>query len=85
MPVIALGGQIGCLTLIIVLALAFGGIWLDKLFGTKPVLTIVFVLGAAPLALFATYWMAMRAIQKVNAPEHPDAQTESLKEDEPGE
>jgi hypothetical protein len=85
MPVIALGGQIGCVTLVVVLAAAFGGIWLDNLLGTKPLLTIILVLGAAPLSLFLTYLMAMRAINKVNLPLPQDEETETLKEDETGE
>ncbi|MFC1997542.1 AtpZ/AtpI family protein [Chloroflexota bacterium] len=85
MPVIALGGQIGCVTLVIVLAGAFGGIWLDNLLGTKPLLTILLVLGAAPLSLFLTYKMAVSAINKVNLPAPQDTNTGTLKEDETSE
>jgi len=85
MPVIALGGQIGCITLVLVLAGAFGGIWLDNLLGTKPLLTILLVLGAAPLSLFLTYKMAVRAVNKVNLPAPQNAKTETLKEDETSE
>jgi uncharacterized membrane protein YcfT len=85
LPVIALGGQIGCVTVIVVLVAAFGGIWLDQLLGTKPVLTILLVLGAAPLSLYITYVMAVRAINKVNLPSPEDAKTEPHKEDQTGE
>jgi hypothetical protein len=85
MPVIALGGQIGCVTLVVVLVAAFGGIWLDRLLGTKPLLTILLVLGAAPLSLFITYLMAVRAINKVNLPPHREEKIEKIKEDETGE
>jgi hypothetical protein len=85
MPVIALGGQIGCVTLVVVLAAAFGGIWLDNLLDTKPLLTLILVLGAAPLSLYLTYLMAVRAINKVNLPLPQDEKTETLKEDETGE
>ena len=85
MPVIALGGQIGCVTLVLVLAAAFGGIWLDNLLGTKPFLTIILILGAAPLSLFLTYKMAVGAINKVNLPPAQDKKIETLKEDETSE
>jgi hypothetical protein len=85
MPVIALGGQIGCVTLVLVLVAAFGGIWLDRLLGTKPLLTILLVLGAAPLSLFLTYKMAVHAINKVNPPPDQNVETENLKEDETSE
>jgi hypothetical protein len=64
----AVGGEVGCLTLLIVFAAVFGGLYLDKLFGTKPVLTILFVLGSAPLALALTFWVAMRAVKRYQPP-----------------
>jgi len=85
MPVIALGGQIGCVTLVIVLVAAFGGSWLDDLLGTKPLFTIILVLGAAPLSLFLTYMMAIRAINKVNRPKAKESRSENLKEEETSE
>lgn len=85
MPVIALGGQIGCVTLVVVLAAAFGGIWLDELLGTKPLLTVILILGAAPLSLFFTYLMAMKALKKVNLPAVNDSRHEDLKEEETSE
>ena len=64
----AVGGEVGCLTLLIVFAAVFGGLYLDKLLGTKPVLTIIFVLGSAPLALALTFWVAMRAVKRYSPP-----------------
>lgn len=58
------GGEVGCLTLIIVIAAVFGGLYLDKLLGTKPVIMLLLVLGSAPLALFLTFWVAKREINR---------------------
>jgi O-antigen ligase len=66
MPVmapLAMGGQVGCVTLIIVLLALFGGLALDKVLDTKPLFTIVLLVGSAPLALFLTFWIAMRAVK----------------------
>ena len=71
MSVLALGGQVGCSTLVIVIAAVFGGIWLDRFLDTKPVFTILFILGSAPLALGLTYWMALRTLQNTQ-PALPD-------------
>jgi len=60
------GGEIGCVTLIIVLVAVLGGLWLDRLLGTKPIITIFLVFGSAPLSLVLTYWLAMRAIRDMN-------------------
>jgi len=78
MSVLALGGQVGCATLAIVILSVFGGIWLDRVLDTKPIFTILFILGSAPLALVLTYWMAMRSIRKMNiaSPGEKDTQTE---------
>ena len=56
------GGEVGCITLLIVIAAIFGGLWLDRIFDTKPLFTMMFVLGSAPLALVVTFWLAKRAV-----------------------
>ncbi len=62
------GLQVGVLTLGIVLLSVFGGLWLDRLFGTKPLLTIILVLASAPVSLTLTVWVAKRAVNKKNPP-----------------
>ena len=78
----AVGGEVGCLTLIIVFAAVFGGLYLDKLFGTKPVLTILFVLGSAPLALVLTFWVAMRAVKRYSPPQSTNSAQPDKNSDE---
>ena len=75
-----------CLILSIIACLLGASVML-KIGGTfnYVLATVILILGAAPLSLFVTYWMAMRAIQKVNDPDVPLAQTEPIKEDETGE
>lgn len=78
----AVGGEIGCLTLIIVLAAVFGGIWLDRLLGTKPVIMLILVLGSAPLSLFLTFLLATRAVKDINPPIPPGGKSNLGKEEE---
>ncbi len=47
----ALLGQVGCLTLMVISVALGAGLWLDGQFGTKPILTLVLVLGSIPLTL----------------------------------
>jgi F0F1-type ATP synthase assembly protein I len=75
------GAQVGCLTLIIVLASVFGGIWLDRILGTKPALTVLLVLGSAPISLFLTFWIAMRSIRDQNTQAGASPQATARKED----
>lgn len=65
--VLTVGGEVGCLTLFIVLVAVFGGIWLDRILGTKPLFTVSLVLLSAPLSLVLTFWIAKRAVAGVNA------------------
>ncbi len=60
------GLQVGGVTLGIVLLAVFGGLWLDKLFGTKPILTIILVVASAPLSLWLTVVLAKRAVRNMN-------------------
>jgi len=82
LAVYSVGGQIGCATLGIVLLALFVGIGLDKFLGTKPVFTLIFVLGSAPLSLFLTYQMAMRAVKSINPQGSAATQTKPVEEEE---
>lgn len=48
---IVLIGQMGCLTLVIILASVFGGLWLDKIFDTKPVITLALLFAGIPVSV----------------------------------
>jgi hypothetical protein len=83
---LTVGGEVGCLTLIIVLAAVFGGLWLDNLFNTKPMITVILVLASAPLSLVLTFWIAMRAVKNINPsreiPDHQKGNLMSMKGDD---
>ncbi len=64
---IALITQVGCLTLIIISATLGIGIWLDNVLGTKPILTLVFLLAGTPLSVIAMLFVARRAIAKIRS------------------
>jgi F0F1-type ATP synthase assembly protein I len=72
LAIYSVGGQVGCATLFIVFLSLFVGIGLDKLLGTKPVFTLILILGSAPLSLYLTYHLAMRAVKSIN-PKEPAA------------
>lgn len=44
-------GQVGCVTLVIVIAAVLGGLWLDSRLDTKPVFTLVFLIASIPVSL----------------------------------
>ena len=58
-------GQVGCLTPVIILVALFGGLWLDQQFETKPLFTILFIVGSAPVAIFVLYKIVKTATTKL--------------------
>ena len=72
-------GQVGCLPPIIVLGALFAGLWLDRQFATKPLFTILFIVGSAPVSVFVLYRIVRSATTKLkidnqvkNSEEDPD-------------
>jgi F0F1-type ATP synthase assembly protein I len=58
-------GQVGCLTLVIILASVFGGLWLDKTFGTKPVFTLALLFAGVPVSVFVMLTVARRTLARL--------------------
>lgn len=79
---VMLGAQVGGLNLFIVLIAVFGGIWLDRLLGTKPVIMLILVLGSAPIALALTFFLAMRTTRSLKTPAPSGARPNLRKEDD---
>jgi len=65
--VIVMVGQIGCLTLVIVLAALFAGLWLDHTFNTKPLFTLILMLAGIPLSVVLMLTLARKSIAKLEA------------------
>lgn len=68
-------GQIGCLTIIII-ALAFGaGTLLDRVLDTRPIFTIIALVGSVPVTLYLTVRVSLTAaarVQKSSIAEHKE-------------
>jgi len=62
---IVLIGQVGCLTLLIVLASVFGGLWLDKVFNTKPVFTLALLFAGIPVSVFVMLTVGRRTLARL--------------------
>jgi F0F1-type ATP synthase assembly protein I len=67
----ALVGQVGCLTLIIVLGAVFGGLYLDQRFGSRPWFTLVLVIGSIPVSLAVMFFVSRAAIRKIKTQSNP--------------
>jgi len=58
-------GQVGCLTLAVILASVFGGLWLDNTFGTKPMFTLVLLFAGIPLSVFLMLYVSRRSLARL--------------------
>ncbi len=57
-------GQVGCLVILLV-GLALGaGLFLDRLLDTKPIFTVVLMVGSVPLALYLTVRVSLAAVTR---------------------
>jgi F0F1-type ATP synthase assembly protein I len=62
---IVLVGQVGCLTLLIVVGSVFLGLWLDGYFHTKPVFTLVLLFAGIPLSVVLMLQVARRTLARL--------------------
>jgi F0F1-type ATP synthase assembly protein I len=53
------------LTLVVVFAALFAGLWLDKILNSKPIFTIVLVLVSIPVTLFLTFRVVKTATARI--------------------
>ena len=74
-------GSSGCLTVIIIMALMFFGIWLDGQLGTRPAFTLILVLSAIPLSLAAMFYSAISATRRI-VPPQVTTETESIDDED---
>jgi MFS-type transporter involved in bile tolerance (Atg22 family) len=59
MTVISILSQVGCVTFVISLIALLGGLWLDNLLGTRPILTMIFVAISMPVVMYTIYKITM--------------------------
>ena len=70
-------GQVGCLTLVIILASVFGGLWLDEMFGTKPVFTLALLFAGIPVSVIVMLVVARRTLARLKEKAEKDSATSS--------
>lgn len=76
MTIAVLVGQVGVLTLVIVLGAVFGGLALDKALGTRPWVTVGLLVLSLPVSLFLMILIARRAVKRLKTSETTKMQEE---------
>jgi len=74
---IVLIGQMGCLTLVIVLASVFGGLWLDKIFDTKPVITLALLFAGIPVSVLLMLSVGRKTLARMKDDLEKESDTSS--------
>lgn len=77
-----LAGQVGFLTLFIVLAAVLGGLWLDNRFQTRPIITIVLLVASIPVSVVVMLGVVRSAVARIKAESQKGSRNQS--EEEPG-
>ncbi len=75
----AVAGQVGCLTLVVIFIALFGGLWLDNRFQTRPLFTLILLIGSVPVTLVAMVWVVRQATSRIKSDE-PRKDDSSLEE-----
>jgi ABC-type transport system involved in cytochrome c biogenesis permease subunit len=68
--------QVGCLTLVILLAALFGGLWLDQIFQTKPMFTLGLTIASIPVTLIVMLWIVRSATSRLKSGPSEDSKNE---------
>jgi F0F1-type ATP synthase assembly protein I len=58
-------GQVGCLTLVVILVSVFLGLWLDGMFDTKPLFTLVLLFAGIPLSVILMLFVSRRTLARL--------------------
>ncbi|MEJ5241250.1 MAG: AtpZ/AtpI family protein [Anaerolineales bacterium] len=61
----SVAGQVGCLTLVVIFIALFGGLWLDKWMGTRPLFTILALAGSVPVTIFLMFRVVRAATERI--------------------
>jgi hypothetical protein len=72
----SVAGQVGCLTLLVIFMALFAGLWLDKSFGTKPLFTILLLIGSVPVTLFLMFRIVRAATDRIKPVRREDTPEE---------
>lgn len=72
-------GLVGCLTMVIIVAALILGLWLDKNFDTKPLFTLILIIGSVPVTLVVMFMVVNSATKRMKV-DRPKKKVETSEE-----
>ena len=82
MALLGVIGQVGCLTLVIILMALIAGLWLDNQFQTRPLFTLILVLASIPISLFLMFRLVLSFAPRIQKLAAETIETEQEEEPE---
>lgn len=76
----AVTGQVGCLTVIIILVAFLAGRWLDSRFESDALFTVILMIASVPVTLVVMFWVVRSVTSRFAKP----SELNNSKEDEEG-
>lgn len=61
----AVAGQVGFITLFVIVVALFGGLALDKFLGTRPMFTIIFMIASVPVTVALMFRIVRAATSRI--------------------
>jgi F0F1-type ATP synthase assembly protein I len=74
-------GQVGCLTLIIVITAVFLGLWVDNQFNTSPAITIILLIISVPVSLVTMFAVVQSAVKRIRVETSKNLKTNQIIEE----
>lgn len=59
--------QVGCFTPVIILGALFAGLWLDRIFASRPLFTILFIIGSMPVSIVVLFAIVRSAMKRLKS------------------
>lgn len=75
LAVAGLLGQVGCVTLVVIFIALGAGLWLDSQLNSRPILTLVLVIGSVPLTIYLMVRIVLTGMAKIQG-DHDGKRTE---------
>jgi F0F1-type ATP synthase assembly protein I len=69
----SVAGQVGCVTLVVIFLALIAGLWLDRYFSTKPLFTIVLLIGSVPVTLILMFRIVKVATNRIKPVQTKDS------------
>ena len=80
LALVSVAGLGGSLVLVVVIGALLGGLWLDHTLKTKPLFTLVLVMGSVPVGIFLMYRVALSVISRSVTKPKTDTSTQGEKQ-----